>query len=497
MKPRPLPGHQKLGKLIYLYDDNRITIDGSTDISFTEDVEARFQSYGWQVIRVEDGNSVEDIDAALTSARADTKRPSLIMVHTIIGFGSPNKGNSSSSHGAPLGEEEIRLSKENLGWTFPEAFHVPDTVTDHMGQIAKDGATARQQWDQSFAAYSDLYPELAAEYQSWMDGTLPDGWDALLPEFEPGTGLATRAASGKCINALAPLLGNLMGGSADLAGSNNTHITGSPDFDAATRSGRNFNFGVREHAMASMCNGMTLHGGIRPYCATFLIFSDYMRPAIRLSALMGIPVTYILTHDSIGLGEDGPTHQPVEHLMTLRAIPNCTVIRPADSNETSAAWKVALETSTGPVLLALSRQKLTNMESSGHVGDAAKGAYIVRNTVSDPDIILLATGSEVGLAMDAADVLAKSNIEARVVSMPSWEVFESQDVAYREAILPSHLTKRVSIEAGITMGWERYVGQSGVSVGLDSFGASAPASELFARFGFTVENIVAKARSIV
>jgi len=492
-----IAGHQKLGKLIYLYDDNHVTIDGNTDIAFTEDVQNRFESYGWQVLRVEDGNDVEQIDTAITAARDDSNRPSLIMVRTIIGFGSPNKANSSSSHGAPLGEDEIRVTKERLGWTASEKFHVPESVAEHMGGIATEGVAAREAWDDSFSAYASVYPELASEYNSWMMGETPEGWASVLPEFEPGPGLATRSASGKCINALAPVLGNLFGGSADLAGSNNSRINESEDFDPATRSGRNFNFGVREHAMASMCNGMRLHGGIRPYCATFLIFSDYMRPAIRLSALMGIGVTYVFTHDSIGLGQDGPTHQPVEQLMTLRAIPNCTVIRPADSTETAAAWKLAIENTTGPVLLALSRQKLNNMDPSEHVGDATRGAYIVRKSAEEPDVILIATGSEVNLALESAKALASEDVNATVVSMPSWSVFDSQDAAYRELILPERVTARVSIEAGITMGWERYIGSHGASVGIDSFGASAPAEELFEKFGFTVANVVSKVRSVL
>ena len=366
-----------------------------------------------------------------------------------------------------------------------------------MGSIATTGADARKAWDVAFENYAAEYPELAAEYQNWMDGSLPDGWDADLPSFDSGPGLATRAASGKCINAIAPYVGNLIGGSADLAGSNNTRIAGSMDLEPASRSGRNIHFGVREHAMASICNGLVLHGGIRPYCATFLIFSDYMRPAIRLSALMQVPVTYVLTHDSIGLGEDGPTHQPVEQLMSLRSIPNCTVFRPADSNETVAAWKAAMQSTSGPVLLALSRQKLENLDTSDAIGDASKGAYVVRQGGPDPDVILIATGSEVALSLQAAEELATNGVTARVVSMPSWEVFDAQDQEYRDQVLPPSVRRRVSVEAGITLGWERHTGDGGASVGIDTFGASAPASVLFREFGFTVDNIVATVRSIM
>jgi len=497
-----LAGHLRLGKLIYLYDDNHITIDGSTDISFTEDVERRFESYDWHVVRVQDGNDVSAIDDAISEARAETSRPSLIMVRTIIGFGSPNKENKSASHGAPLGDEEITRTKEALGWPSDTPFHIPAEVSEHMGEIATDGRRARERWDQNFEAYRVRYPELAARYESWMRGELPDGWDHDLPSFEVGTSVASRSASGNCINALAPLVQNLIGGSADLAGSNNTTISSSLDFEAGSRGGRNINFGVREHAMASLCNGLQLHGGLRPYCGTFLIFSDYMRPAIRLSALMGLPVTYVLTHDSIGLGEDGPTHQPIEHLMALRTIPNCTVIRPADGNETVEAWEIAMQLQTGPVILALSRQKLptldrTSAESTPGATGVSRGAYVIRDTPGRPDLIMIATGSEVSLALDAADALAGKDVHARVVSMPSWELFENQETSYRDAVLLPDVETRVSIEAGISMGWERYIGIKGKSIGIDHFGASAPASVLFEKFGFTIENIVRESLALL
>lgn len=497
-----LAGHLGLGKLIYLYDDNHITIDGGTHLSFTEDVEHRFESYGWHVVRVENGNDVEAIDAAISEARAEASRPSLVMVRTIIGYGSPNKENKSASHGAPLGDEEILLTKNALDWPTESPFHIPDEVAVHMGEIASEGCRIRERWEKKFKAYSAEYPELAARYESWMRGELPDGWDRELPDFEIGTSLATRTASGMCINAIAPFVRNLIGGSADLAGSNNTTISGAPDFDAGFRGGRNINFGVREHAMASLCNGMVLHGGLRPFCGTFLVFSDYMRPAIRLGALMGIPVTYVLTHDSIGLGEDGPTHQPVEHLMALRTIPNCMVIRPADGNETVEAWRIAMQLQSGPVVLALSRQKLPTFErlpvdsTSGPTG-VSMGAYIVRDTPDNPDVILIATGSEVSLALAAASALAERDIQARVVSMPSWELFEMQETTYRDSVLLPDVVARVSIEAGVSMGWERYIGLKGKSIGIDRFGASAPASVLFEKFGFTVENIVHTSLSLL
>lgn len=494
-----LAGHLGLGKLIYLYDDNKITIDGSTDISFTEDVQKRFESYGWQVLRVDEGDDVGAIDEAITLARRTDSLPTLVMVRTRIGYGSPNKENTSASHGAPLGEDEIRLTKEALHWPSTDPFHIPPEVLQHMREIAVEGSLAAAKWDTMFEAYRTAYPDLAMQFELWGKAELPEGVDDALPVYGAGTSIATRVASGKCINALAALMPNLIGGSADLAGSNNTSIVGAADFDIAVRGGRNINFGVREHGMASICNGMQLHGGIRPFCGTFLIFSDYMRPAIRLSALMKIPVIYVFTHDSIGLGEDGPTHQPVEQLMALRTIPNCTVIRPADGNETVEAWKVAMQSTSGPVILALSRQNLPVLDRTkyGSASGTSKGAYIVRGTTAVPDVILIATGSEVSLAIEAADALELDNIQARVVSMPSWELFEAQDKAYQDTVLSPEIEARVSIEAGVSFGWERFVGLRGVSIGLDRFGASAPAPTLFEKFGFTVERILRAVREVM
>jgi len=494
-----LAGHLGLGKLIYLYDDNGISIDGSTDLSYTDDVTGRFESYGWQVLHVQDGNDVAEIDRALTQARSETARPTLIRVRTVIGYGSPKKAGTAASHGSPLGEDEIVATKNALGWPLEPTFHVPDATRAHMAGIAKRGAEERTAWEELFASYRQAHPALAAEWERWQSGGLPDAFDALLPEFEAGPGLATRAASGKVLAAVGPALPDLLGGSADLTGSNLTDIPGRIGFQKDTPEGGYIYFGVREHAMASICNGMVLHGGIRPYCGTFLVFSDYMRPAIRLSALMGLPVTYVLTHDSIGLGEDGPTHQPVEHYMALRAIPNVRFIRPADANETVEAWKVALEATDRPTLLALTRQKLPTIDRSTHgaADGLRRGAYVLRQESHELRVILMATGSEVQLTLDAAMELETDGIGTRVVSMPCWELFNEQDAAYREKVLPSGITARVSVEAGITMGWSAYVGPQGASIGLDRFGASAPAEVLFEQFGFTVENVVRTAKGLV
>lgn len=492
-----LAGHYGLGKLIYLYDDNGITIDGSTDLAYTEDATGRFESYGWQVLDVEDGNDVEAIDAAIQEAKGDTERPTLIRVRTIIGYGSPNKEGTASSHGSPLGDDEIALTRARLGWTASESFHVPGDVATHMAEIAERGKQEREAWDALMARYAEAYPEESAALSSWMAGELPADLTSLMPSFEEGSKVATRGANGTVLAALDSHMPNLVGGSADLSGSNKTEIKGRKGFQRDTPDGSYFFFGVREHAMASMCNGMQLHGGLRTYCGTFLVFSDYMRPAIRLSALMEQPVIYVLTHDSIGLGEDGPTHQPIEHFMALRAIPNCTFIRPADGPETAGAWVAALENTTGPTLLALSRQGLPtlNPDTDKTVANVSRGAYIVRDTDGQPNAIIMATGSEVAVAMEAAEALHVEGIQARVVSMPSWELFAKQDAAYQEAVLPRAVTARVSVEAGITMGWERWVGAAGSSVGIDHFGASAPAEELFARFGFTAENVAAHVRN--
>ncbi|GMQ81429.1 MAG: transketolase [Rhodothermia bacterium] len=494
-----LAGHLGLGKLVYLYDDNRITIDGSTDLSCSDDVEKRFESYGWQVIQVDDGNDRDAVDQAIVSGKSESNRPTLIMVRTNIGYGSPNKQDTSSVHGAPLGEEEVLLTKGALGWPTNPGFLVPDDVVAHMREIIEIGTSAREKWEELMSDYAAEHPELAGEWTRFMNGDTVEGWDGELPTFEPGSAIATRAASGKFLQAVDTLIPNLLGGSADLAASNNTYLESRGDFSSANPGGGNIHFGIREHAMASIANGLVLHGGIRPYCATFLVFSDYMRPAIRLGALMGLPVTYVFTHDSIGLGEDGPTHQPVEHLMALRTIPNVTVIRPSDGNETVEAWKVALAAKDGPVLVILSRQKLKNrdLDESIGVNRVSKGGYVVRDSDGAADLILIATGSEVQLALDAAAELINEGIATRVVSMPSWELFEQQTETYREDVLPSEISARLSIEAGVTTGWERYVGSKGAMIGMNGFGESAPADVLFEQFGFSVAHIKEEAQKLL
>ncbi len=493
-----LAGHLGLGKLIYLYDDNGISIDGSTELSYSEDVTGRFEAYGWQVLHVRDGNDLESIDRALCDARAEVRRPTLIRVKTVIGFGSPAKAGTAASHGAPLGEDEVRATKKALDWPEQPAFHVSEAVREHMRVIAERGAAERTDWERLMTAYRSAFPELAAEWDAWHANELSDTVFDAIPRFVAGEMLATRAASGKVLAAIGPHVGSLLGGSADLTGSNNTDIPGRDGFQRDHPEGGYIYFGVREHAMASLCNGMSLHGGIRPYCGTFLVFTDYMRGAMRLSALMGLPVTYVLTHDSIGLGEDGPTHQPVEHYMALRAMPNVYVVRPADATETAQAWALALRTRDRPTLLALTRQKLPVLDRSRSIGaEVARGAYVLREEKGALEVILMATGSEVSLAVDAAAELEASGVGVRVVSMPCWEVFEEQDRAYRERVLPPDVTARVSVEAGVTLGWSRYTGAHGRSIGLDRFGASAPAGKLFEAFGFTVDAVVSAARSLL
>ncbi|ARA92764.1 transketolase [Rhodothermaceae bacterium RA] len=494
-----LAGHLGLGKVIYLYDDNHISIDGSTDLAFTEDVLARFQAYGWHTQRVADGNDLAAIDTAIAAAQAVPDKPSLIAVRTVIGFGSPNKQGSASAHGEPLGEEELALAKKHLGWPADRKFYVPEEVYAIFRQAVEQGAAAQRAWDGLVQKLESADPDRAARLRDWFAGTLPEGWEDRLPTFEAGSKLATRAASGKVLNAIGPLMDQLIGGSADLTPSNKTDIQGRKDFSRDTPGGGYLRFGVREHAMAGICNGIALHGGLRPYCGTFLIFSDYMRPSVRLSALSEIPVIYVYTHDSIGLGEDGPTHQPVEHLMALRAIPNLTVIRPADANETVEAWRVALKHTGGPVALALTRQGLKTVDRSryGAASGVQKGAYVLRDTEGTPDAIILATGSEVEPALAAAESLADEGVQVRVVSMPSWELFDAQPEAYRREVLPPEVRARVAVEAGVTMGWQKYVGLEGRIVGLDRFGASAPYQKLMEVFGFTAEHIADEVRALL
>jgi transketolase len=492
-----LAGHLQLGKLIYLYDDNHITIDGSTDLAFTEDRARRFESYGWHVQKVDDGNDVDAISDAMIVARIDP-RPSIIMCRTIIGFGSPNRQGTSRAHGEPLGDEELNAAKANIGWPKQPRFYIPDDVLEYFREAVDIGWTAELAWDGKFEEYKQANPEKGAELQRRLSGKFPKGWEKNLPIFPTDAkGMATRAASGKVINALAVKLPELMGGSADLAPSNNTRIDGVPDFQKNSPQGRNFHFGVREHAMAAAVNGMALYGGVIPYGGTFLVFSDYNRPALRIAALSHIPSIFIFTHDSVGLGEDGPTHQPVEHLAALRAIPNLTVIRPADANETAQAWKFALENRHSPTVLALTRQNVPTFKPS-NLPTVEKGAYVLATFGKQtPDVILMASGSEVSLVYDAAKVLHEKGHSVRVVSFPSWELFEKQDKVYRESVLPKKVTARVSVEAGVGQGWERYVGPDGKIISIDQFGASAPYKVIFEKLGLTVENIVAQAKPLL
>ena len=490
-----LAGHLALEKLVLLYDNNRITIEGGTELAFTEDVGKRFEAYGWRVIRVADGENLEALARAFEEANRPCGKPTLINCRTIIGFPAPTKQNTHHAHGAPLGVEEIRATKEILGWDPNASFTVPAEALAEWRKTGQRGELMEAAWNKTFAAYKQAYPGLAAEFASWMRGELVPDWESVLPVFTPGQQLATREAGGKALNALAAKIPNLIGGSADLAPSNNTHLKDGGDFDAKT-SGSNFHWGIREHAMGAILNGMTVHGGVRTFGATFLIFSDYMRPSVRLAALMGLPVNYVWTHDSIGVGEDGPTHQPVEQIMSLRMIPNMTMIRPADANETVEAWRTAIEHTQGPVGLALTRQKLPILDPVLAKG-AAKGAYVLAEASAEPRVILIGTGSEVHLAVEARTALEAEGIPTRVVSMPSWELFKAQSPAYRDAVLPPQIKARVSIEAGVTFGWERWIGDGGAAIGLDHFGASAPAEILFEQFGFTVANVVKTAKGLL
>ncbi len=495
-----LAGHLKLGKLIYLYDDNRVSIEGSTDLAFTEDVGRRFEAYGWHVQRLADGNDLAAVEAAIRAAQAETTRPSLIIARTHIGYGSPNKQDSHKAHGEPLGEEEVRLTKEKLGWPLEPAFLVPEEARQEFRKALTRGRTWEAEWRERLRAYAAAFPQEAVRWDTLMDGKLPEGWDAGLPAFTPNDpAIATRAASGKALQVLFSTVPNLMGGSADLAPSTNTYIKEFGEFQAVSTVGRNLRFGVREHAMGAIANGMALYGGLRPFTATFLIFSDYMRPAVRLAALMEIPVIFIFTHDSIGLGEDGPTHQPIEHLMALRAIPGLTVIRPADANETVEAWRVALA-QHGPTCLILTRQNVPILDRSGLQpgGGVERGAYVIADPPGGkPQVILIATGSEVSVAMGAQKLLAEKGVAARVVSMPSWEIFERQSPEYRASVLPPGVTARLAVEAGSPQGWYKYVGTSGDVVGMTRFGASAPGKVNLEKFGFTPENVTARTLALL
>ena len=510
-----LAGHLKLGKLICLYDDNHVTLAAGTDITFSEDCAKRFEAYGWQTQSIDDGNDIEAIGAAIEAAVADTQRPSLILVRTHIGFGSPRQ-DSFKAHGSPLGEENVRKTKEKLGWPIEPPFHLPEAAVAHFRNAVDRGAKAEAEWQSRFDAYAKAFAEPAGELRTRLRGELPKGWDKDIPTFPADAkGLSTRVAGGKIMNAIAPMVPALFGGSADLDPSTFTALKDLGDFEAGKPAdadtegstgggweyaGRNLHFGVREHAMGAIANGIAAHGGFIPYGATFLIFSDYMRPPIRLAALSHLHVVHVFTHDSVALGEDGPTHQPIEQLANLRAIPNLTLIRPADANETAVAWRVALETREKPVLLALSRQDLTTFDRDRYApaDGLRRGAYVLEDTKDRaPQLILIATGSEVGLIAKAAERLRAEGVAVRCVSMPSWDLFEAQPKAYRDDVLPPAAKKRLAVELGVSQGWERYVGESGAMLGISHFGASAPADVLLREFGFTVDDVVARAKALL
>jgi transketolase len=491
-------GHQGLGKLIALYDDNHISIDGSTDIAFTEDVSKRFEAYGWHVLHVPEGNTdLEAIAKAIEAAKAVTDKPSMIKVTTTIGYGSPNKGGTADVHGAALGAEEIKLTRAQLEWEY-EPFVIPDDSLNHFRKAVDRGAASEAEWNQALADYKAKYPTEAAEFERMTSGKLPEGWEKALPVYTPADkALATRKHSEITLNAIAKVVPELLGGSADLTHSNYTELHGIGNFQKGQYENRNIHFGVREHGMGAICNGMVLHNsGLIPYCATFLVFADYMRGAIRLSALSEAGVIYVMTHDSVALGEDGPTHQPVETIASLRVIPDLLVIRPADGNETSGAYKIAIENRHRPTLMAFSRQNLPNLAGASIEG-VAKGAYILSDDGGTPDIILIGTGGETYLCVDAAEKLRATGKKVRVVSFPCWELFEEQDAAYRESVLPKAVKKRLVVEAGVSFGWERYFGSEGAMISVDSFGVSAPGNVALNKFGYTVDNVVAKAKEVM
>jgi len=511
-----LAGHLKLGKLIYLYDDNHITLAGSTQLTFTEDRAQRFAAYGWQTQSIEDGNDLDAIDRAIRVARQKQERPSMILVQTHIGYGSPNKQDTFAAHGSPLGEDEVKQTKQNLGWPVEPSFYVPREAEQHFRRAVDCGRQAEMEWNANFSAYEKQYPELAYELRQLINGELPRDWDLNIPQFPADDrGMATRVASGKVMEAISPKLPGLIGGSADLNPSTLTELKDAGNFENTAMAlgdlqgaagggwsytGRNLQFGVREHGMSAILNGLATHGGTLPFGATFLTFSDYMRPSIRLAALMELQVVYVFTHDSIGIGEDGPTHQPVEHLASLRAIPRLMVIRPADANETAVAWRVAIETRDRPVALVLTRQSVPTLDRK-HFSSAEglrHGAYVLADAPQEkPQLILIASGSEVGLIVEARETLQERKIPVRLVSMPSWELFEAQSHEYRDSVLPPSIRARLAVEAGVTQGWHRYVGDRGDMIGMDRFGASAPGPVLMREYGFTVENICQRALALL
>jgi transketolase len=509
-------GHLKLGKLIYLYDNNHISLAASTDLTFTEDVAKRFDAYGWHTQAVDDGNDLNAIDQALRAGRSETNRPSLILVRTHIGYGSPGKQDTFEAHGSPLGEDEVKRTKKNLGWPTEESFFIPENALAHFREAIGKGEATESEWKKKFSAYAERFPDLAKELELALGGVLPDGWDTAIPSFPADAkGVATRAASGKVLNALAPKLPTLIGGSADLNPSTFTVLQKLGDFESPQRefkdsqgsagggwtyAGRNLHFGVREHGMGAAVNGMAAHGGIIPFGSTFLIFSDYLRPSIRLAALMELGVIYVFTHDSIGLGEDGPTHQPIEQLAALRAIPRLVVIRPADANETAVAWRVAIETRDRPVALALTRQNVPTLDRTKYApaDGLRKGAYVLSDAPEGKaDIVLIATGSEVSLVLSAKEKLAEQKIQARVVSMPSWELFDVQSREYRDSVLPRAIRPRLAVEAALPQGWHRYVGDGGDVIGIERFGASAPGNVVMEKLGFTVTHVVERAIALL
>jgi transketolase len=500
-----LAGHLALGSLIVIYDDNHISIDGGTELSFTEDRVQRFEAYGWHVQRVADGNDREAIDAALLAAEAETARPSLIALRTHIGFGSPNKQDTAGAHGAPLGVDEVKLTKENLGWPLEPAFLVPEEVYAYYREAAGRAAAAHAEWRGREAAWRAADPGRARRWDDAWARALPEGWEAELPVYPADAkGVATRVASGEALAALVPAVPSLIGGSADLTPSNNTRVAGMVDFQPGSPEGRYLRFGVREHAMAAVANGLALHGGLRPYVATFFVFTDYLRPAMRLAALMEQPVVYVFTHDSVGLGEDGPTHQPVEHLAALRAIPGLIDLRPADANETMEAWRVALRSQDAPVALMLTRQRVPTIDRERHAlaTGVVRGGYVLADAPAAggsgvPEIILIASGSEVQLALAAHERLVAEGVRSRVVDLASWALFSAQDAAYRDSVLPPGCRRRLAIEAASSFGWERWVGLDGDTLTLDRFGASAPGDVLFEEFGFTPDNVYARARALL
>jgi transketolase len=492
-----LAGHLKLGNVIYLYDDNSISIDGSTGLAFTEDVGTRFEAYGWHVQTVHDGNNLEKIETAIRHAQQVTDKPSLIKVKTHIGYGSPNKQDTHDAHGSPLGDDEIKLTKKNYGWDENKTFYIPDEALQHFRRAVEEGKKKNAAWNTMMTVYANMFPEESKIFNGVTIGNYGDAWKKALPEFTAETGnIATREASGKVLAAIAPHLPTMIGGSADLTPSNNTYVKGMVNFQPESYGGRYIRYGVREHAMGSLMNGIALTKGMIPYGGTFMIFSEYMRPPIRLAALMGIRPIYVFTHDSIGLGEDGPTHQPVEQLASLRAIPNIMVLRPADANETSQAWKIAVEHTTGPVVLALTRQKLPFIDRTKYASAdlTAKGAYVLASNAPVPEIILIGTGSELQYALGAYEQLTAEGVKAQLVSMPSWELFEKQTAEYRASVFPPSVVKRLAVEAGVELGWHKYASNT---ITINTFGQSAPYEALYKHFGFTTENVVATAKSML